>query len=99
MSLSEIIKYVKGNEKTLVVFNPPATSTLVSDLGDYFTTQNVRVTSQRTDSGEPEGVVVLKLGEEVLSAVPVEQLQELLAGGALRETGVGIDDTDYHEIL
>jgi len=99
MSLSEIIEFVKGNEKTLVVFNPPADSTLVSDLREYFTTQNVTVTGRRTASGEPEGVVVLQLDEEVLAAVPAEQLDELLAGGALRDTGIGIDDTDYHEIL
>jgi len=99
MSLSESIEFVKGNEKTLVVFNPPADSTLVSDLREYFTTQNVTVTGRRTASGEPEGVVVLQLDEEVLAAVPAEQLEELLAGGALRNRGVGIDDTDYHEIL
>jgi DICT domain-containing protein len=99
MSLSDIIDYVKGNEKTLVVFNPPAESTLVSDLGDYFATQNVTVASQYTESGEPAGIVVLRLADEVLSAVPVEQLEELLSGGALRETGLGVDDTDYHEIL
>jgi len=99
MALSEIIEFVKGNEKTLVVFNPPADSTLVSDLREYFTTQNVTVTGRRTASGEPEGVVVLQLDEEVLAAVPAEQLDELLAGGALRDTGIGIDDTDYHEIL
>ena len=99
MPLSEVIERVKGNEKTLVVFNPPADSTLVSDLGDYFTTQNVTVTGRRTASGEPEGVVVLQFDDEVLAAVPAEQLDELLAGGALRDTGIGIDDTDYHEIL
>ncbi len=99
MALSEIIEFVKRNEKTLVVFNPPADSTLVSDLQEYFTTQNVVVTGQRTASGEPEGVVVLQLNDEVLAAVPAEQLDELLAGGALRNRGVGIDDTDYHEIL
>jgi DICT domain-containing protein len=99
MSLSNVINYVKENEKTLVVFNPPPDSTLVSDLRDYFHTQNVRVTSQQTASGEPKNVAVLRLNDEVLSAVPVSQLQGLVAGGALRETGLGIDDTDYHEIL
>jgi len=99
MALSEIISFVEGNEKTLVVFNPPADSTLVSDLRDYFATQNVAVTSRRTASGEPEGVVVLRLDDEVLAAVPAEQLEELIAGGALRQPGVGIDDTPYHEIL
>jgi len=71
----------------------------VADLREYFTTQNVTVTGRRTASGEPEGVVVLQLDEEVLAAVPAEQLDELLAGGALRDSGIGIDDTDYHEIL
>lgn len=99
MSLSDVIEYVKRNEKALVVYNPTADSTLVSDLRDYFRTQNVRVTGQQTDSGEPQGVVVLKLDDNVLSAVPVEQLQELISGGALRTTGVGIDDSEYHEIL
>ncbi|MFW5978207.1 MAG: DICT sensory domain-containing protein [Halohasta sp.] len=99
MSLSEIITFVKGNEKTLVVFNPPADSTLVSDLRDYFATQNVTVTDRKTASGEPEGVVVLQLDDEVLAAVPAEQLEELIDGGPLRHPGVGIDDTPYHEIL
>ena len=99
MSLSEIIEYVKGNEKTLVVFNPPVDSTLVSELRDYFTTQNVTVRSQQTASGSPAGIAVLQLGDEVLASVPLDQLQELLDGGALRSDGLGVDDTDYHEIL
>ena len=99
MSLADVIERVEGNEKTLVVFNPPAGSTLVSDLRDYFATQNVTVTGRQTASGEPEGVVVLRLDDEVLAAVPTEQLEELIDGGALRHPGVGIDDTPYHEIL
>lgn len=99
MSLTDVIEYVSGTEKTLVVFNPPADSTLITDLRDYFSTQNVTITGKQTSSGEPENVAVLRLNGEVLASVPVTQLQELLAGGGLRETGVGIDDTDYHEIL
>jgi DICT domain-containing protein len=99
MSLSEMIEYVKGKEKTLVVFNPPADSTLITDLREYFATQNVTVTGKQTSSGEPNNVAVLRLNGEVLASVPVAQLQELLAGGGLRETGIGIDDGAYHEIL
>jgi len=99
MSLADVIAYVKQKEKTLVVFNPPANSTLITELRDYFSTQNVTVTGKQTSSGEPENVAVLRLNGAVLASVPVSQLQELLAGGGLRETGVGIDDTDYHEIL
>jgi len=99
MSLADVITYVKQKEKTLVVFNPPAGSTLITDLRDYFSTQNVTVTGKQTRSGEPKNVAVLRLNGEVLASVPVTQLQELLAGGGLRETGIGIDDTDYHEIL
>ncbi|WP_185903205.1 DICT sensory domain-containing protein [Halonotius terrestris] len=99
MSLSDVIEYVKRKEKTLVVFNPPADSTLIADLRDYFSTQNVTVTGKQTSSGEPQNVAVLRLNGDVLASVPVAQLRELLTGGGLRETGVGIDDTDYHEIL
>ncbi len=99
MSLASVIEYVRGNEKTLIVFNPPAHGTLVSDLRDYFQTQNVTVTSQQTDSGAPAGIAVLKLGEEVLASVPLDQLAELVDGGALTNSGLGVDDAKYHEIL
>ncbi len=99
MSLADVIEYVKGNEKTLVVFNPPAGSMLVSDLRDYFQTQNVTVKSQQTASGAPSGIAVLQLNDEVLASVPLDQLEELVAGGALRRDGLGIDDRKYHEIL
>ncbi len=99
MSLADVIEYVKGNEKTLVVFNPPAGSTLVSDLRDYFKTQNVDVKTQQTPSGEPSGIAVLQLDEEVLASVPLDQLQELVDGGALEHGGLGVDDAKYHEIL
>lgn len=98
MSLADVITYVNGKEKTLVVFNP-TDSTLVADLRDYFSTQNVAIDGAQTRSGEPANVAVLRHNGEVLASVPAAQLQELLAGGGLRETGVGIDDADYHEIL
>jgi len=99
MSLASVIEYVRGNEKTLVVYNPPVDGTLVSDLRDYFQTQNVTVTSQQTDSGAPAGIAVLRLGEEVLASVPLDQLAELVDGGALDNSGLGVDDAKYHEIL
>jgi len=99
MSLRDVITYITRKEKTLVVFNPPAESTLVADLRDYFSTQNVVVAGKQTHSGEPENIAVLRLNGEVLASVPVTQLTDLLDGGGLRETGIGIDDTDYHEIL
>jgi len=99
MSLAAVIEYVKGNEKTLVVFNPPADSALVSDLRGYFATQNVVVTSQQTASGSPAGIAVLRLDDEVLASVPVDQLQELVDGGALQSDSLGVDDANYHEIL
>ena len=99
MALSEFIEYVRGKEKTLVVFNPAPDSTLIADLRSYFSTQNVTVQGKQTASGEPDGVAVLRLDGEVLASVPTAQLTDLLDGGGLRETGVGIDDTDYHEIL
>lgn len=99
MTLSDVISHVKGNEKTLVVFNPPSDSTLVAELREYFATQNVVVTHEKTDSGEPAGIAVLRHDGMVLAAVPVDQLEELLAGGALRRDGLGTDDSAYHEIL
>jgi len=99
MSLAAVIEYVKGNEKTLIVFNPQPDSTLVADLQEYFRSQNVTVRGQQTASGSPAGVAVLQIDDEVLASVPTAQLQELIDGGALRNDGLGIDDTDYHEIL
>lgn len=99
MSLSARIEYVRDKEKTLVVFNPPADSTLVADLGDYFDTQNVVVTGKQTSSGQPENVAVLRRDGDVLASVPTAKLEELLAGGGIRESGVGIDDAEYQEVL
>jgi len=99
MSLSDVINYVKENEKTLAVFNPPSDSTLVDDLREYFSTQNVVVTNEWTESGDPAGIAVLRHNQIVLAAVPVDQLEELLGGGALQQDGLGTDDSAYHEIL
>lgn len=99
MALSEFIEYVTSKEKTLVVFNPASDSTLVADLRSYFAAQNVTVRGKQTVSGDPDGVAVLRLDGEILASVPTAHLTALLDGGGLRETGVGIDDTDYHEIL
>lgn len=99
MTLSDVISHVKGNEKTLVVFNPPSDSTLAEELREYFATQNVVVKSEWTESGDPAGVAVLRHDGVVLAAVPVGQLEELVAGGALRRDGLGTDDSAYHEIL
>ena len=99
MSLSARIEYVRDKEKTLVVFNPAADSTLVADLSDYFATQNVTVTGKQTRSGEPDSVAVLRRDGEVLASMPTAKLEELLAGGGIRSTGIGIDDAEYHELL
>ena len=82
MSLADVITYANGKEKTLVVFSP-TDSTLVADLRDYFSTQNVAIDGAQTRSGEPANVAVLRHNGEVLASVPAAQLQELLAGGGL----------------
>lgn len=99
MSLSARIEYVRDKEKTLVVFNPPADSMLVTDLREYFATQNVTVINKQTSSGQPDSVAVLQRDGEVLASVPTEKLEELLAGGGIRDTGIGIDDVQYQDIL
>lgn len=99
MSLSAHIKYVRDWQKTLVVFNHPNDSRIVADLQDYFSTQNVAVTSKKTQSGEPDSIAVLQHNGEILASVPVAKLEELIAGGGLRETGIGVRDTEYQDIL
>ncbi len=100
MSLAAEIEYVKHNEKTLLVYNPPPDSTLVSELREYFQNQNVTVHSKQTASGSPAGIAVLQLDDDnVLASVPAAQLQELVDGGALQNADLGVDDSDYHEIL
>ncbi|MFC7043939.1 DICT sensory domain-containing protein [Halonotius sp. GCM10025705] len=99
MTLLAHIEYVRDRQKTLEVFNPAPDSTIVADLKDYFATQNVAIRSKQTSVGEPDSVAVLKRDGKVLASMPTTKLESLLAGGGLQESGLGIDDTEYHEIL
>lgn len=99
MALADVIEDVEGQQKTLTVFNPPADSTIVTDLTEYFQSQNVAVTAQRTPTGRPTGFASLTRGDEFLTASPIEDLKELVETTPTADDGVGIDDSQYQDFL
>lgn len=99
MALADVIDDVEGHRKTLTVFNPPPDSTIVTELSEYFQTQNVTVTDERTPSGRPSGFTTLTRGDEFLAATSTDDLRELVETTPTGADGVGIDDSEYQDIL
>jgi len=97
MSLTELITGVESHEKTLAVFN--AEPTAVEAVRDRFHDRNLTVRAERTESGRPQGFVVLSTtdesGEE--SFVTAADLEDVLGGGDPTEPGFG--DASYRPIL
>ncbi len=98
MSLHEIIAAVERDEKTLTLLNP-GREDLVAEAAAYFDEQNVLVTEERTVSGRPAGVALLTGDGEVLAATTTDAVVDLLNETASGPGGLGVDDSDYHDLL
>lgn len=92
MSLQQVIADVNDREKTLAV--PGAD--LADRAAGFFRDQNVTVEEATADRRD---VAVLRRGGAVLARVPVDDLREMVAGGALSTPGPGVDDSAYRSLL
>jgi DICT domain-containing protein len=98
MSLGDIVETVKGEQRRLTLFNP-AKETLAAGVREYFADQNVTVAAERTESGEPAGVVVLTRDGDPLATTTTDALARLVAETPSGEDGLGVDDSAHHDLL
>ncbi|PSQ42158.1 histidine kinase [Halobacteriales archaeon SW_7_68_16] len=98
MTLAEIVDDVRGQEKTLWLLNPTH-GTVAADARAYFETQNVRVTVERTASGEPVDCVMLARDGDPLVTVQVADLVALMTETPRGDDGLGFDDSAYGDLL
>lgn len=98
MALADVIADVEARRKTLTLFNPDDEA-FVEDVEAYFETQNVEIEGETTTSGRPSGFAVLALDGEYLAAVDTGTLRDLMEGVPTGPEGVGIDDSEYHDLL
>lgn len=99
MALADVIGDVEAQRKTLTVFNPDPDDSIVDDLAEYFETLNVEVNGEQTPSGRPDGFATLSRNDEFLAATSLETLRELVETTPTSEDGLGIDDSQYHDLL
>lgn len=99
MDLRETIRFINRAEKELNLFNLVPGDPIVESLETFFQTQNVRITTNRTASGEPSDIAVLSNTDKLLEITSVETLRELLTHSQSGAEPSGISDTEYEEIL
>lgn len=97
MGLDAVIEAVRDRERTLTVYNP--TDGLVEELRAFLVDLNVSVHAAETPSGRPEDLAVLTMEGDVLATVPGGRLRSLLADVPAGPGGLGIDDTEYRQLL
>lgn len=99
MNLSQCLKYIKEREKELQLINIHPQDSLVQELEEYFASQNVRITRGTTSSGRPNDIAVLSTSDTVLTIVSAATLRELIMQVPKYDSGIGIADTEYEDIL
>jgi len=99
MSLGAVIDAVEARERTLTVYNADQSGDLVEELSAYLADLNVDVRAEKTPSGRPADLGVLSIDGDVLATVPGGRLRSLLAEVPTGPGNVGIDDTDYRQLL
>ncbi|MFC6864506.1 DICT sensory domain-containing protein [Halomicroarcula sp. GCM10025817] len=94
MSLSELIAGVESHEQTLTVYN--AGEDVGDELRAQFADRNIRVETERTESGRPGEFVTLSDDGEVVTATSLAAFRdELGTESAARAVG----DSPYRPIL
>lgn len=94
MSLTELITGVEDHQKTLTVFN--AEAAVAEDLRERFADRNVRVQSERTESGRPGEFITLSDGEDIIAAASLSSFTDSLADG---DQYITRDNSPYASIL
>jgi DICT domain-containing protein len=98
MSLQHGIKQIKQLEKDLILFNIKSADPLAEQLGAYFATQNVNVSTIQTASGQPP-IAILSDNTDVLSKVDIETLREFVDHSPAQSETIGVTDREYEAIL
>ncbi|MFC7020503.1 MULTISPECIES: DICT sensory domain-containing protein [Haloarcula] len=94
MSLSELIAGVEGHEQTLTVYN--AGDDVSDELRAQFADRNIRVETERTESGRPGEFVTLSDDGEVVTATSLAAFRDELGSGSA--TG-SVGDSPYRPLL
>ncbi|MFC7251009.1 DICT sensory domain-containing protein [Halomicroarcula sp. GCM10025324] len=77
MSLSELIAGVEAHEQTLTVYNAGAAAS--DELRAQFADRNIRVETERTESGRPDEFVTLSDDGEVVTATSLASFRDELS--------------------
>ncbi|WEL18361.1 MULTISPECIES: DICT sensory domain-containing protein [unclassified Halorhabdus] len=99
MTLARIVEAIHDHEKELTLFNCDRDDPIADDLAEFFRTQNVRIRTAKTASGQPAEIAVLSDRDRVRSVVAVSTLRDLLDGVLPGADAVGIADGAYEPIL
>ncbi|MBX0324571.1 histidine kinase [Halomicroarcula sp. F13] len=94
MSLTELIAGVEHHEKTLTVFN--ADESAVDELREQFADRNVRVVTERTESGRPGEFLTLSDEDGVVTATDLDSFYETIEN---RDRHLTDDEQPYRSIL
>ena len=86
MSLSEIVHDTGTGEKTLRICNFTGDRSDLKEIARYFSSQEVELTVDRTESSLPRDVVFLEADGRLLAADPVRDLQAYVEGWERSET-------------
>jgi len=86
MSLSEIVQDTGTGEKTLRICNFTGDRSELKGIARYFSSQEVELTVDRTESSLPRDVVFLEADGRLLAADPVRDLQAYVEGWERSET-------------
>lgn len=89
MTLLDIIDTVRSQERTLVVKAPPDWESMVSEVQEYFESQNVTVVYEPVETDEAEGVV-LREGSEDHASVSLDALRALIDPQVVRRLGESV---------
>ncbi|GGN96613.1 DICT sensory domain-containing protein [Haloarcula pellucida] len=94
MSLTELIAGVEHHEKTLTVFN--ADESTAAELREQFADRNVRVVTERTESGRPGEFLTLSDDDGVVTATDLDAFYDALE---TRDRHLTADERPYRSIL
>ncbi|WP_135822636.1 DICT sensory domain-containing protein [Halostella litorea] len=86
MTLSEIVHDTGTSDKTLRICNFTGERADLNEVASYFSSQEVDLTIDRTESGLPRDVVVLESDGRFLAADPLRDLRQYVEGWQGGET-------------
>jgi len=98
MTLRDGLEFVRRIEKELCIFNAAPEDPIDERLETLFETQNLRITTTRTSSGQPP-VAVLSDQDGVLETVSLSTLRAVADHNPGRTNALGVADAGYDRLL